>query len=255
MSDVDFPHQSLEKALEVAEAIALSPTRSISSNDLALRMHSTNSSGAFRMKLSAARKFGLVSRGGKLVSLTELGQRATSTKGRQAALVEAFRRVSLYGQLHDMYADTSLPGPKELERRMLSLGVNPRSVSRARQAFIRSAVFAGILSQDQTHFLSPPSGMIGGLELKSARDDPILIALWDRRPYDGCTVEQLEKWMDMLRRAFDFAYTFEGSSESLWEREFKERPRSEAMERALYHAPTSEFSEVAEPTGAPPKEL
>jgi hypothetical protein len=119
------------------------------------KQHSNAGTGAFRVRLYAARIFGFIEieRGGK-VRLTELGQRAADQNQEAAARVESFLTVPLYRAIYNKYKHT-LPPPKVLESDIVSLGVGRKQAERARQVFERSAQQAGFFAHGSDRLVMP----------------------------------------------------------------------------------------------------
>ncbi|MET0793688.1 MAG: hypothetical protein ABW061_19365 [Polyangiaceae bacterium] len=155
-STVEFPYGDLDDAIEVAEAIHANAGTSCSLDQLAAFLEQSASSGAFRMKLSTARIFGLVNGTEKgNVELTELGRRIVDAGQRAGAASESFLCVALYRGIYEKYRGHMLPPAAALEREMASLGVAPKQASKARQAFERSAQQSGFFGHGKDRLVEP----------------------------------------------------------------------------------------------------
>jgi len=99
-------------------------------------------------KITAARMCGLVIPERSTVTLTELGRRIVDGSADECRdeIGEAFQSVELYRALYGRYEGYALPPAAALEREMVSLGVSSKQTERARQAFERSARYAGFIS-------------------------------------------------------------------------------------------------------------
>ena len=130
--------------------------------DVALIMgHTGASQPTFRLRLSAARMFGLVTYDAKEVHLTPLGvevTKAASPEMQERVLIQAFMMVPLYAELFEKHGGTRLPSDRDLEADMLAMGVPEKQLSRARQAFRRSARRARLLDE-ATGLFDAPSDM------------------------------------------------------------------------------------------------
>jgi hypothetical protein len=67
----------------------------------------------------------------------------------RAARVEAFLNVELFRAMYD-----ALP-PPAIERQVAQLGVSPKQTERARQTFMKSAQYAGLIDASPGRFVKP----------------------------------------------------------------------------------------------------
>jgi len=153
-STIEWPYFSLDDVTKLAKGIfELGGTCTI--DQLAGHLNQAASGGAFRLKVQAARTFGLVkSLQGKL-SLSELGTRVLEPESAAAARVEAFFAVPLYRALYDSYKGKALPPSSGLEMAIVNLGVAPKQKEKARQAFQRSASDAGFFAYGTGKLVEP----------------------------------------------------------------------------------------------------
>jgi hypothetical protein len=114
----------------------------------------------FRVRLSSARIFGITKNERGQVHLTDLGRVIADPKTEAAARVEAFLSVELYKAVFDKYRKFTLPGSSGLESEMQSLGVSPKQVDKARQAFLRSAEQAGFFAHGKDRLVQPSVGAL-----------------------------------------------------------------------------------------------
>jgi hypothetical protein len=70
----------------------------------------------------------------------------------------AFLNPELYRILYDDLGGHALPPPPAIERRIEQAGVSPKQKERARQAFQKSAIFAGYIDQTTGRFVRPGNG-------------------------------------------------------------------------------------------------
>lgn len=239
-STIDFPYLPLEAGIEVATALYNRiGFGSCEQDELAAEMGQTIS-GAFRQKTSAARTFGLVAKDGRSAFvLTDLGKRMVSPEGKPSAVVDAFLNVPLYREIYDKFRGHNLPPAKALEREMESLGVAQKQTDRARQAFERSAQFAGFFdngkerlvrprraeaankSTDATQVVSRPAERDESLQSRGEDRllaagrlslppdiDPIIAGLINRLPKTGSNwpMAERQKWLQVLQSSFDLVY-------------------------------------------------
>src|SRR5205807_79479 len=124
----------------VARAIHNTYGRSCTPDQLAPVLgHDTVSGGAFRLKVSTARTFGLIETTRDQYNLTPLGREIVNPASETRARVSAFLTVPLYKALFDMYRGHLLPRSIGLENEMVRLGVSAKQKEKARQVFLRSS--------------------------------------------------------------------------------------------------------------------
>jgi hypothetical protein len=126
-----------------------------SPDQLAGGLGSSPRSGAFRIKTSTARVFGVTDAGRKKISLTDLGRRLVDPQTRDAARVEAFLKVPLFAKIYEAYEGSSLPPDAGLERKISDLGVSEKQTAKARQAMQRSADLAGFFKTTPGRLVRP----------------------------------------------------------------------------------------------------
>jgi hypothetical protein len=154
-STVQFPYNDLDDAIEVATAVYSNAGDQCEIDQLAGFMHQTVTSGAFRMKVQAARIFGVVELNRTVVSLTTIGHAVVDPDRERSGRSEAFLSVPLYRQVYEKYRGRLLPPDTGLEREMVSLGVAEKQRDKARQAFQRSAGQAGFFEQGRNRLVLP----------------------------------------------------------------------------------------------------
>jgi hypothetical protein len=155
-STIEFPYASLEDGLVVARAIHERGVLSCTPDQLAGWMGQSGVSGAFRLRLSTARIFGLIETERGAITLTDIGRRIVDPAQERAARADAFLQVPLYRKLYDNYKGHTLPPrPRGLEHAMAQLGVSSKQTDRARQAFERSAQQAGFFAAGSERLIMP----------------------------------------------------------------------------------------------------
>lgn len=156
-SRIGFPYNDLDDAESVAQAIwANVASGSCDMAQLAgwLKHNSVNS-GAFRLKVAAAKMFGLISTGQGAISLTKLGRDIVDPAKTAQARVEAFLTVPLYKELSRQYSGNLLPNAVGLEREIADMGVSTKQTDKARQVFMRSAQSAGFFKEGNNKLVRP----------------------------------------------------------------------------------------------------
>ncbi len=155
-SEIEFPYADLDSAVELAQTIHSKAGSSAELEELAAWMGQTATGGTFRTRAGAARMFGLIETGQGRASLTQLGRDALDSSGAEhGARVTAFLNVELFRVMYDQFKGNALPPPPAIERQMEQLGVSPKQKERARQTFMKSAVYAGFIDASTGRFVKP----------------------------------------------------------------------------------------------------
>lgn len=124
-------------------------------NQLAPWMNLSPKSSGYRVRISAARLFGVVETESGQHRLTDLGKMIVDPDRQRAARVEAFLKVPLFEKVYEQHKGGVLPPPAALERAVEALGVAPKQKSRARQVLERSAEQAGFFEQGKNRLVKP----------------------------------------------------------------------------------------------------
>lgn len=154
-STIAFPYNDLDDAVEVARAIHDNFGLECTNDQLAGAMNQTVTSGAFRLKVAAARTFGLVHSTRGNLALTDNGRAILDETQERSARARAFLFVPLYNAIHEAYKGNILPPAAALEREMVKLGVAVKQADKARQAFERSAQSAGFFQHGRNRLVMP----------------------------------------------------------------------------------------------------
>ncbi len=169
-STIEFPYGDEDMAKDVAKTIFHHGGQQGTIHQLAAWLnHDSLTSGAFRLKYTTARTFGLIDVNHEEVKLTELGRKIVDENLERQARVEAFLHVPLYKALFEKYKGYTLPNDVGLEQEMVTLGVTLKQSNKARQAFQRSAQQAGFFEQGRNKLVLP-SGL-GGLSASTGSRD------------------------------------------------------------------------------------
>lgn len=156
-STIGFPYMDLDDAIQVAQAIYGNVAQGECEEDqLAAWLKLSPKSSGFRVRLGAARMFGVIegSGGGKL-KVSPLGRAIVDANQTRAARVKAFLNVPLYGAVFDRYKGDQLPPAAAFERDLIGLGVAEKQKGRARQVFERAAEQAGFFEQGKNRLVKP----------------------------------------------------------------------------------------------------
>jgi len=155
-SRIGFPYSDLDEAVSLADALYRNAgAGSAELHQLAAWANQTQTSGAFRTKVGAARTFDLIQVDQGRVSLTETGRMMVDPETAPGARVTAFLAVPLYRAIFDKYKGIPLPAPIGLEREMVEMGVAAKQKDRARQVFAKSARAAGFFAQGPHRLVLP----------------------------------------------------------------------------------------------------
>jgi hypothetical protein len=220
----------LDTAITVARAFVTNGGGPHTRDQLAGAMGQSPMSGAFIMKLSAARQFGLVDFVDGKFKLTDLGfSIVDKNEAREkSARVHAFLNVDLYRRVYEEFKGKQLPPrPLGLEQTFVQMGVAPKQKTNARLAFDRSARQAGFSTLDPDRLIEPmlgggssnpptttagkstaPTSFSGGVSSGAATLDPLIAGLLDRLPAPGETwsTEKRKKWLQTFEANLEIIY-------------------------------------------------
>lgn len=125
---------------------------------LAAKLGQPSTSGSFKLRVFAAKTFGLIKSERGTITLKELGKRICDPDQSKAAGVEAFLTVPLYKSIYDQFKTVPLPSLEGLEGTIERLGVVPKQKATARQVFVRSAKQAGFFDLAPNKLVMPVLG-------------------------------------------------------------------------------------------------
>lgn len=155
-STIQFPYIDLDDSIVVAKGVHDVAGLQCELHQLAPHLgHNAVDSGMFRIKVSAARIFGLIETDRQLVRLTTLGRDAIDPAKEKRTRVDAFLSVPLYRAIWERYKGQLLPRDLALEREIVGLGVSPKQADKARQTFQRSAQQAGFFAYGRERLVMP----------------------------------------------------------------------------------------------------
>jgi hypothetical protein len=227
-STIEFPYTGLEDAIAVAKGIHDTAGSTICQHEqLASALGLSMNSSGYRLRVSAARHFGLTESTTGGVKLLPLGQMIVDSAREREAKVRAFLNVPLFMAIYEQNRGKQLPPAAALEREMAGLGVAEKQKERARQVFQRSAEIAGFFEMDRARLIMPPGV---GAENPAPADatkegdkngngsgdgsggksdiDPIILGLLARLPKSGDVwpEAQRELWLELLKGSFKLIY-------------------------------------------------
>jgi hypothetical protein len=156
-SRIEFPYYSLDEASKIAKGV-FDLGSSCQIDQLAGHLNQAATGGGFRVKMMAARTFGLITYTQGTASLAELGSQLFDPESEREAKAEAFLKVPLYSAIYEQYKNKMLPGNVGLEGAMVNLGVAAKQRDKARQTFLRSAKEAGYFAYGTTKLVYPVLG-------------------------------------------------------------------------------------------------
>lgn len=183
-SRIEWPYFSLDEAYKLAKGIFdLGGTCQI--DQLAGHLKQTATGGAFRLKVQAARCFGLANSIQGQLTLTDLGSEIV--EGSPEAKADAFMKVPLYSAIYEQFKGKTLPGLLGLENAMVNLGVAIKQKDKARQAFLRSAKEAGFFNFGATKLVYPvfAQDRSSKEEKPIHQDDPLPVVSGNHRTGTG----------------------------------------------------------------------
>lgn len=223
-SSVDFPYCDLGDGEDVVLQIHRNAGSSCSVEQLAAFMGQAARGGGFRMKVMAAKTFGLIENPRGQVVLTELGRKMADPAQQPAARIEAFLNVGLFRKIYERFKGNVLPPRPAMTREIQSLGVIGTQADRARQVFERSAEQAGFFSFGKERLVMPVvqpersgaltmEGHPPVVEIKRPETtgiyDPLVQGLLNRLPEPGSewAGDARATWLRALVMNFDVLYT------------------------------------------------
>ncbi len=250
-SQIGFPYGDLDDAIGVVKKIFEKKGQQYCGIDqlAAWLGHESMTSGAFRLKLTTARTFGLIEFDHDSVKLTRLGCDIVEEGLERQAKADAFLTVPLYKKLFENYRGRTLPPDIGLEQEMAELGVPPKQKDKARQAFQRSAQQAGFFEQGRTKLVLPSGlgpqgtnsvprntrpldtsqappptiptlqqyhyggGSGGGSNgMQAIQEQPLIQGLFQALPPVGAQWSQAKRkaWLILAENIFNMLYTDEG---------------------------------------------
>lgn len=229
-STIAFPYMDLDTAITVARAFIANGGGAHTRDQLAGALGQSPLSGAFIMKLSAARQFGLVDYIDGRFKLTDLGFSIVdkSETREKAARVQAFLNVELYRKIYEEFKGKQLPPrPLGLEQTLIQMGVAPKQKANARLAFDKSARQAGFSTFDPDRLIEPMLGTGSGdspaSQVVAAKGvprpisfsgsgrvglDPLIEGLLDRLPPPGeiWSQDKRKKWLQTFEANLEMIY-------------------------------------------------
>ncbi len=227
-STIAFPYDDLKAAIAVARMVHAEHGGRCEADRLAASLDQKPTSGGFRLKVSAARIFGVIStspKGG--ISITPLGNRVVDGRTASAAKVDAFLNVPLYKGLYEEYRGKTLPNDTGLEAAIHQLGVTAKQVTTARQVFQRSAHQAGFFDRAQDRLVKPPTDRMdgdgepptnGGVdeqdssripEKRLVKNHPLIVGMLEELPDLGgeFTEEDQNLWLQAIKINLSLIYS------------------------------------------------
>jgi len=171
-STVEFPYNDLDEAVKVACAIHKDWGQGCTADQLAASLgKGTITSGAFRLKISTARIFGLIEMERGQITLTSLGREIVDPDRQTLARARAFLHVPLYRAVFGLYKGQLLPRAIALENEFIRIGVSVKQKDKARQIFQRAAEQAGFFAMGRDRLIAP-----AGMNTGNGATSPVGIA-------------------------------------------------------------------------------
>jgi hypothetical protein len=230
VSTVEFPYIDLDAGIELVQGVHAVGGHSCDSDQLAAHLNMEAKGGAFRIKITGAQMFGLITyaRGGR-TELTDLGKRVLNAPNDKAVRANAFLSVELYRRVYDQYKGSPLPPAVALERAMKEIGVSENVADKARQVLMRSAKQAGFLDLAGDRLTMPPNGAhkpdagaetaakstepeqesrAGGNGGGGGRNHPLIDGLLVTLPQPGANwaIADRINWLNMAQSIFNAIY-------------------------------------------------
>jgi hypothetical protein len=228
-SSIAFPYADLDDAIQVTRAIHDNVgAGECDDTQLSAWMKQSAKSSWYRMRLTAARMFGLLEPSSEKRRLTPLGRMVVDQRQERGARADAFLRVPLYSAIYERYKDSVLPPDKTLEMEIVGLGVAEKQRDLARQTFARSAQQAGYFEHGKNRLIRPGvaplteerggeskggkgrgSGNGGGKDLHPFIEG-LLRTLPDPDAEEEWPLDKRVKWLQTAANIFDLIYKGDG---------------------------------------------
>ena len=229
-SSIAFPYVDLDDAVEVARAIhEHAGVGDCDDAQLSAWMNQSSKSSGYRMRLTAARMFGVLDPNSDRRKLTPLGRMVVDLRQERAAKADAFLRVPLYGAMYERYKDGVLPPEKTLETEIVGLGVAEKQKASARQVFMRLAQQAGYFEHGKNRLVRPGVASLkedgdesaaeendrsggGGSGGKGPPRHPLIEGMFQSLPLSGqpWTLDEAADWLHAAAYNLRFAYKLKG---------------------------------------------
>ncbi|MGI8808179.1 MAG: hypothetical protein ACR2KK_10120 [Acidimicrobiales bacterium] len=223
VSTIGFAYEDLSAALRLAHLVHNTYGGECTADQLAASSGAKPSSGAFRLKVSAGRLYGVLGGSGSRITATTLGVNAVDNAN-TGARADAFLNVPLHRRLYDEFIGGTLPDDSGLEIRIRQLGVSTKQVTTARQVFARSAEQAGFFAHGRSRLVMPPRGRVapGTTEGEPPAHDnqtdqnpessimrhPLIQGLLAVLPEPGTDfpADDRQMWLTTLQNSLEFIY-------------------------------------------------
>lgn len=155
-SSIEFPYADLDASFDVVRGVHNAGGTTCEADQLAAQLKLEAKGGGFRLRVNAARIFGLITydRGGR-INLTDIGRQAIDPQTERNARIKAFLAVPLFIKVYDEYKGGPIPPRAALERALVSFGVAEKVKDRARQVLDRSAKQAGFFDAASDRLVMP----------------------------------------------------------------------------------------------------
>jgi hypothetical protein len=155
-SRILFPYQSLNEAVAVAKAVHEVQGSSCTLEQLAAHLGQSPTSSSFRLRISTAKIFGLVTYSQGTIALTRIGTQICDPQQEAAARVDSFLAVPLYKAVYEQFKGATIPPTSGFEAALVGLGVAQKQKERSRQVLQRSAQEAGFFQYGTERLVLPP---------------------------------------------------------------------------------------------------
>lgn len=156
-STIGFSYTDLDAAVELVRGVHSAGGNACDYDQLAAELKMEAKGGGFRLRVSGAQMFGLVTYERGRISLTDLGRQMLDSPQERAARVAAFLTVPLYAKVYEQFKGSPLPPQAGLERAIEAMGVGGKVKDKARQVMLRSAKQAGFLDAAPDRLVKPAS--------------------------------------------------------------------------------------------------
>ena len=144
-----YPRYDLEEAIKLIQLLSKLGRKNVSEKSVAAENGKSITNSGFLGRVSSAKQFGLISKTGGQLSLTQLGNEIMfppDDVSKTEAIKKSFAMPILYKELVEAFGGTKIPEQSSLGNRLINdYGIETRAKDVAAKNFIKSAEYAGVV--------------------------------------------------------------------------------------------------------------
>jgi len=143
-----YPRYDMEEAINLIQVVSKLGRKNVSESSVAADVSKSVTNSGFIGRISSAKQFGLISKVGGKLTLTQLGNEImfpSDDLTKAEAIKKAFTMPTLYKELIDGFIGTKIPEHTSLGNRLLDYGIEVKAKDVAAKVFIKSAEYAEVI--------------------------------------------------------------------------------------------------------------